>query len=345
MTTLILESEYSIHLASSYFIDTPILKEDWLCICLYYDKIAGILKHSDKFNQNLVRFIEYPLKDLVKRNYTGKQPFELEEISLNAIRYSIDNNFHFLPNLGKINRDEFLTSVNRYIPDSTGSLKKSFLTFDLLKHFVIKNIPTLGGQLSPGLVARLIEFKKSDLGQAFANGVNETIDRYSDYYYLTPELELQLKNEFISIQQAFLSKLDFEKIKSFKFSSIIEDGIGAVAGLAIPCLPLGTIKELFNFAKTHIEFTRNKDLQFILSIFYLQKILQQEIGLVASNHCKICQTTVAEITNLKDEDTHNFILENTGSMCEMHLYGYLTARKFGQLTGKPLLLALKSQDQ
>lgn len=345
MKTLILETEYSINLAGSYFVDTPVLKEDWLCICLYYDQVTGILKPGDKFNQNLIKFIDYPFAELIKQNYTGGQPFEIEEVTLNAVRYSSQNNYHFLPNLERIDRDEFLNSVNKHLPSTIGMLKKSFLTFDLIKHFVIKNIPTLGGQLSSDLEAKLIEFKKSDLGQAFIQGVNDTIDKYSAYYYLTPELKLQLKNEFIDIQQDFLGKLDFEKIKSFKIAPLIEDGIGTAAGLIIPFLPLGTIKELFNFTKTQIDFKRNKGLQFILSIFYLQKILQQEINATTNiNNCVICQTTVAEITNLKDEDTNDFIFKNTATMCLKHLTGYLTARKFGQLTGKPLLLTLKSQD-
>lgn len=345
MRTLILEAEYSINLAGSYFVDTPILKEDWLCICLYYDQVMSILKHSDKFNQDLIKFIDYPFLELLKQNYTGGQPFEIGEAMFNTIRYSTENNFHFLPNLEKVNRDNLLDSVNKHLPKSIELLKKSFLTFDLLKYFITKNIPTLGGKLSSDLEAKLIDFKKSALGQAFINGINDTIDKYSTYYYLTPELEIQLKNEFIEIQQEFLAKLNFEKIKSFKFSSLIEDGVGTAASFIIPFLPMGTIKELFNFAKNQIDFKRNKELQFILSLFYLQKILQQEIKETTNiNYCVICQTTIAEIKNLKDEDTDNFIFNNTKTMCLKHLTGYLTARKFGQLTGKPLLLALKSQD-
>lgn len=112
-----------------------------------------------------------------------------------------------------------------------------------------KTIPTLGGQLSADLEAKLIEFKKSDLGQAFIQGVNETIEKYSAYYYLTPELELQLKNEFIDIQQEFLGKLDFEKIKSFKISPLIEDGIGTAAGFIIPFYHLGQLKSCSTLQK------------------------------------------------------------------------------------------------
>lgn len=344
MKTLILETEYSIFLAGSYFVDTPVLKEDWLCICLYYDQVTGILKANDKFNQDLIKFIYYPFTEFIKQNYTGGQPFDTENITLNAIRYTTENDFHFLPNLDRTDRDEFIFSVNKHLPTAISTLKKSFLSFDLIRHFVVKNIPAIGGQISADLEKKLIEFKKSDFGRAFVEGITNTIEKYSAYYYVTPELDQQLKNEFIDIQQEFLGKLDFEKIKSFKLSSLVEDGIGTAAGFVIPFLPLGTLIELFNFTKTQIEFKRNKGLQFILSIFYLQKILQEELKSTTNiDQCVICQTTAAEIANIKDEEVNEFVFKNTQTMCLKHLTGYLTARKFGQLTGKALLLTLKSQ--
>lgn len=345
MKTLILEAEYSIFLAGSYFVDTPVLKEDWLCIILYYDQVTGLLKVNHKFNQDLIKLIEYPFTEFITQNYTDGQPFDIENITYNALRYATENNFYFLPNLDRIDRDEFISTVNKHLPTAIPTLKKSFLSFDLVRHFVVKNIPVLGGKISAELEKKLIEFKQSDFGKAFVEGITNSIEKYSAYYYLTPELELQLKNEFIDIQQEFLDKLDFEKIKSFKLFSLIEDGIGTAAGSIIPFLPLGTLIELFNFTKTQIEFKRNKGLQFILSIFYLQKILQKEFKPTNKiEHCVICQTTSAEIANLTDGEVNEFVFKNTPSMCMNHLTAYLTARKFGQLTGKPLLLALKSQD-
>lgn len=343
MTTLILDTEYSINLAGSYFVDSPVLKEDWLCICLYYNQVTGVLETGARFNQELIKFIDFPFSESFKHNYTGKLPFELDEVTLNLIRYATENNFHFLPNIEDIDRDTFLNLTNTYLPASIPNLKKSFLTFDLLKNFIVKNSPTLGGKLSTSLETKLIEFKKSDLGIAFREGINETIERYSDFYYVTLELEAQLKNDFIYIQQEFLGKLDFEKIKSFDISSFIEDGIGTAIGLVIPFFPLGTIKELFNFTKTNLEFKQNKRLQFILSIFYLQKILSQEIKSTGNiNHCVICQTTEVEINNLSDEDINLFVFKNTQNMCHKHMVSYLNARKFGQLMGKSLLLSMKT---
>lgn len=345
MKTLILETEYSIFLAGSYVVDAPVLKEDWLCIILYYDQVTGLLKANYKFNQDLLKFIDYPFEEFMKQNYTGGQPFDTENVTFNAIRYATENDFHFLPNLDIIDRDEFISSVNKHLPTAIPNLKKSFLSFDLVRHFVVKNIPALGEQISTELEKKLIEFKQSDFGKAFVEGITDTVNEYSAYYYVTPELDLQLKNEFIDIQQEFLGKLDFEKIKSFKLSSLVEDAIGTAAGFIIPFLPLGTLIELFNFTKTQIDFKRNKGLQFILSIFYLQKILQEELKPTNNiEHCVICQTTSAEIANLKDEEVNEFVFKNTPTMCMKHLTGYLTARKFGQLTGKPLLLALKIQD-
>ncbi|MCL2167917.1 MAG: hypothetical protein FWH59_02190 [Lentimicrobiaceae bacterium] len=345
MKTLILETEYSIFLAPNYISDKLILSDDWLCICLYYEQITGIIKANDNFNQELIKFFDYPFTEFIKYNYLDGRPYNTENITLNAIRYANENGFDFLPNLDRIDRENFIFSVNKHLPEAISTLKKSFLSFDLIRYFVVNNIPTVGGCISKELENKLIEFKKNDFGRAFNEGISNTIEKYSTYYYVTPALEQLLKNEFISIQQEFLGKLDFEKIKSFKFSSLIEDSVGTAVGLVIPFLPLGTLIELFNYIKTQIEFKQNTRLQFILSIYYLQKILQKGLESNPScTHCVICQTTSAEIANMNDDEVDEFIFKNTLTMCMKHLTGYLTARKFGQLTGKALLFALKTQD-
>lgn len=345
MKTLILETEYSVLLKVSYFIDNSFLKDDWLCICLYYDQVISLIGANDKFNKDLIQFIEYPMRESMKQNYTGGQPLDAENITLNAVRYAVLNDFHFLLNLYNTDRDEFIMFVSNHIPSAIPTLKKSFLSFDLIRHFVVKNIPAIEGQLSPEIEKKLIEFKKSDFGQAFVEGITYTVEKYSAYYNVTPELDQQLKNEFIDIQQDFFGKLQFDKIKKFRFSSLVKDGIGKVTELIIPFIPIGTLIELFNFIKTQIEFNRNKELQFILSIFYLQKILNEDLNSTTNiDHCVICQTTAAEISRMNDKEVHEYVFKNTLNMCYKHSAGYLTARKSGQLTGKSLFLILKKID-
>ena len=341
MTKLILETEYSIKLAASYAIESPYMKEDWLCICLYYDEIFGMVEADKDFNQNLIKCSQYPLEEITKKNYTGATFTHPNEVNLNLIRYATENEFHFIPDLERIEREDFINFVNDYLVDSISTLRKSFFTFDLIKYFVLKNLPTISGRLSKELENKLISFKASDFGNAFKDGINDTIEKYSKYYYVTGELEQQLKTEFIEAQQEFLSKLDFEKVKQFKFSSILEDGIGTAANFLIPFLPLGTLIELFNFTKTQIDFKQNSRLQFILSILILQKILQEEIKPIPTESCFICQTTEAEINNLDDDKINEFLSGKMTTMCVTHMIGYLNARKFGNLTGKSLLLTMK----
>lgn len=345
MTTLFLENTYSINLAGNFYSKKPVMDSDWLCITLYYDNIIALLKPNENLNKELIAFLEHPFQELIKVNYTGEPPYDTDEINLNAIRICQEKGYDFLPNLNKTDRDEFLGFVNKYLPETIPLLKNSFLKFDILHHFIVKNIPTIGGQLTKETEEKIIEFKKGDFGKALIEGINEITEKYKGYYYITKELEQQLKNEFIDIQQEFLSKLDFEKIAKFKLGALLEDGIGTAAGLIIPFLPLGTLKEIFNYAKTRHDFKRNKGLKFILSIFYLQKILKEEFkDQPVINHCVICQTTEAEIANLSTEEVHSFIFQNTKTMCYKHLFAYLSARKFANLTGHHLLMALKNEE-
>jgi hypothetical protein len=345
MTTLLLENTFSINLAGNYFSKNPVMSNDWLCIVLYYDNIIAGLRPSENFNKELINFLEHPFQELIKVNYTGEPPYDTDEINLNAIRICQEKGYDFLLNLNETNRDEFIKFVNEYLPETIPKLKNSFLKFDILNQIIVKNIPTIGGQLTKETEEKLIEFKNGDFGKALVDGINETTEKYKGHYYITKELELQLKNEFIEVQQEFLNYIDFDKIKSFKLDVFLDDGIGIVTGLIIPFLPLGTLKEIFNYLKTQHDFKKNKRLQFMLSIFSLQKILMQEFYVQpVTKHCVICQTTEAEIQNLTTEEVHNFIFQSINSICPKHLVAYLSIRKFAKLTGHQLLIALKGED-
>ena len=345
MTTLFLENTYSINLAGNYFSKNPVMSDDWLCVILYYDNIIALLRPSENFNKELINFLEHPFQELIKVNFIGDSPYNPKEINLNAIRICHEKGYDFLLNLNETDRDEFIKFVNKYLPQAIPMLKNSFLKFDIINHIIVKNIPVIGGQLTKETEKKLIEFKNGDWGKALVDGINETTEKYKGHYYITKELELQLKTEFIEVQQEFLSYLDFDKIKKFKLGVLLEDGIGSAAGLIIPFLPIGTLLEIFNYVKTQHYFRRNKKLQFILSIFYLQKIIVQEFNVQPSiKQCMICQTTEAEIQNLSSEEVHNFIFQNKESMCFKHLVTYLSVRKFARLTGHHLLIALKSED-
>jgi hypothetical protein len=178
--------------------------------------------------------------------------------------------------------------------------------------------------------------------KSIQDGIDILVSKYEGNYQLTAKIESEIQDWLIEHQREFLQLVDFDKIKSFDFKSLLEDGVGTIGGLLTPFLPLGTIKEIYNYLINQSKLKNDKELFFMFSLMYLQK--QLKILFVSNDlatQCPICKITKVEIERIPEEEIHEFIFNEIKGLCHEHLIAYLTVRKFGQLTGKELLIAMK----
>ena len=203
-------------------------------------------------------------------------------------------------------------------------------------------ISDIGDKFESDLLFELSDFKHSDLGKAFQDGIDFLVERYSPNYYLTPPVEADLKDFFLREQNELLKKTNIEKIKTFDLSSLLEDGAGAVGSLIFPVLPIGTIKEIFGYFKNSKEFKNDRFLLFVLSFYYIQKLVSKYTKAESlDSKCCICSLTVSEIDKMTKEQAHDFVFKHSRDFCLNHKISYLNNRKFNRLTGKALLINLK----
>ena len=233
----IIENEYNIILGASFFIETPILKKDWLYLILYFDEVYSILsgKRYEKFN--LIKVNDFPLEILI-RKFPESISAEQITFELKAIDYCLEQNIMYVKPINYLERDEFLLNTEKLIPDSLALLKKSFLTIDILNFFFTNYISEIGDKFESDLLFELSDFKHSDLGKSFQDGIDFLAERYFPNYYLTLSVEDDLKNFFLREQNELLKERQIvERIKTFDLSTLLEDGAGAAGSLIIPVLP------------------------------------------------------------------------------------------------------------
>lgn len=341
MRAAIIENEYSIGLGTSFFIDTPVLSKDWLYLILYFDEVYSLLSGDEYEKYNLITINKFPL-EIINRKFIQSSPSDRIPLELNTIDYCLENDLLFVKPVDYSKRDMFLFNIEKELPDSLNLLKKSFLTIDILNLFIKNYISNIGDKFESDLLFELAEFKRSDLGVAFKEGIDFLVEKYSPNYYLTPFIESDLKDLFLREQNELLKKTNIEKIKTFNLSTLLEDGAGVMGSLVIPVLPIGTIKEIFEYFKNSREFKNNKFLLFVLAFYYIQKLISKYTKTECVNSsCKLCSLTVSEIDNMTEEQAHNFILENSLGFCDNHIFSYLKNRKFNGLVGRGLMISLK----
>lgn len=338
-----IENEYDISLGASFFINSPILKKDWLYLILYFDELISLLPSDEYDKYKLVKISPFPF-EIVNRKFSQNSPTDPEPFELNIIDYCVEFGFKYIKQLDYSERDKYLFSIGKKLPSSLQLLKKSFLTIDILEFFISSYISNIGDSFESDLLFELSDFKNSKLGSAFQEGIDILTERYSSNYYLTSSIIDDLKDVFLRTQNELLEKTNIEKIKSFDFSSLIEDGAGVIGSFILPILPLGTIKEIFVHIENSKDFKDNRFFLFVLSFFYIQKLISKysKVTLLDSK-CNLCSITVLEIDKMTEDEANDFVLGNTLGFCKNHMINYMQLRKFRQLTGKTLLINLKKE--
>jgi len=343
MRAAIIENEYDIDLGTSFFIDTPMLKKDWLYLILYFDEVFSLLPGEKYEKYKLITINNFPL-EIVNRRFPQNSPSEPKTLELNTIDYCMEKKLMYIKPVHYSERDEFLFNIEKQLPQSLDLLKKSLLAIDILDFFISNYISDIGEKFDSDLLFELADFKKSDLGCAFQEGIDFLIERYSPNYYLTPAVEADLKDFFLREQNELLKKTNIEKIKTFDLATLMEDGAGVIGSVIIPVLPIGTIKEIFGYFKNSKEFKENRFLLFVLSFYYIQKLISKYTKVEnKDSRCSICSLTISEIDKMSEEQAHDFILKNSLGFCMNHQISYLSNRKFKRLMGRALLLNLKNE--
>lgn len=341
MRKAIIENEYDLSLGASFFIDTPILKKDWLYLILYFDELVSLLPGENYEKFRLITISQFPF-EIINRKFRQKSPSEIETLELNTIDYCIENGIFYIKPIHFSERDNFLFNIEKKLPLSLPLLKNSFLTIDILNFFVSNYISDIGDKFQNDLLFELADFKNSELGKAFQDGIDFLTEKYSPNYYLTPPIEADLKDYFLREQNLLFTKTDIEKIKTFNLSALMEDGAGAIGSVILPVLPIGTIKEIFVFFQNSQDFKKDRFLLFVLSFFYIQKLISKYTKIERKDsRCSICALTVSEIDKMTEEQAHDFVFKNSLGFCLNHKISYLNNRKFNRLTGIALLLNLK----
>jgi hypothetical protein len=336
----VIESEYGIHLGASYLIETPFLKNEWMSIAIYFDEVYALMENT---KYELVKVNEFPIEIIQKTADFGMQDL-VKSMELSLIDFCKNNDYLYLQRIETSHRDQFLTQAERSINNSIGILKKSFLTMDIVSFIVKNNLSSVDSAFNPEFIKSLIDFKKSEYGEAFQSGIDLIVDKFHSNYKLTSEIEQNIRDSFLQKQNELFRKTNIEDLKKLNLSALFEDGIGMVGGLIFPILPLGTIKEIFSFVKSSKEFKNDKELLFVLSIYYLQKCISKNIKDVNEvyKECTICSITKAEIMKFSEDQSHTYVFGAAGSLCERHLVAYLNLRKSKRLVGKELLMNLKN---
>jgi len=346
LNKILLDTTYSINLGTNYFIDDPIISEDWLLILLYFDEVYSLIGQKRiKLFDGIITISEYPI-EAIKNDYkiTNSPLSDPLERTLRLISFCIDNDIHYMPNPHDTDRDSFISQIGVGLPTCINKLKFNFLNFDILTRVIKPYLPNISGKTSIELCDAIKKYKESTFYDHFITGIDLLCKTYKGNYFMSEEMDNEIQNYIIKNQRAFLKLIDFDKIKSFNFKSILEDGVGEIGELLTPFLPLGAIIELYNFIRNTTTLEQNKDMLFVFSLMYLQKVLTPffKKDISPSKQCEICKITSAEVEIFTEEESDNFLLERELFLCRKHLEDHLYIRKFYGFTGKNLLRALKT---
>lgn len=344
MKPILLDTEYSINLATCYFIDNPKIRMDWLIIILHFDQIFSVVgSGKNQYFKGLVEIEQYPFDKILRtKSYTGRSISDPDETHFRLIELCLTEDYLYLPNPFSSDRENLISLMGAKIPESIPFLKESFLRFEILKSIITAYLPSIDGEMSIELRDSLIEFKTSEFQASLNLGIETLLQKYSGNYIVTDQIKNEIQDYTIEHQKRFLELIEFDKIKSLDLKPLVEDGIGTLGGLLTPFLPLGTIKELYFYFKNKATLKNDKDILFVFSLMYLQKLLTSHFVNKAKNpQCPFCKLTAVEINNIPSDEVDDFIFSSTDTMCMDHLIFYLNIRSFHQLTGRDLLMALK----
>ncbi len=340
MTKILLDQETSVRNGVCHVIENPVINEEWLSLVIYFNSVISLLGPKNQFSENLIKIEEFPISDLTKLQVTDAPLTDMFEAKLRIILYCFQNDIIYYDAIDKEERENLINIIGKNINDSVSFLKESFLTVDILKLIILNQLPQISGPLPEKLIDALIKYKKSEHHINLVKGIKLQTQKYKGYFFLTNDIKSNIKATLIENQAVILDLLDFKKITSFDFKSILSDGASGVSSLIIPFLPLGTIQEIYNFFKNNKKIKSNDEILFTLSVMYLQKLLAENLENNQNTQCGICKMTSFEIDNLNDEDVDNHISEVSSNMCNDHRIKYLQLRKFHQLMGKPLLFEM-----
>lgn len=331
----LIENEYSIQLEASSSIQSPYFKTNFLAIILFFDEITSIASFSKIHEKKVCSIKDIPMDLLV---YTR----DIKKFEEQCINYCNINDIIFIKNVIASERDEYIYIMEKEIPGSAKLLKKSFLMLDILD-FILKNyLCNTENRLNDLILNDLANFKKSNLCKSFQKGILLILEKYHSNYYLTESIKKDLNDSILSQQNELLNRTNLSKLKTFDFSAIIEDGAGIASTILLPIMPIGTLKEIYNYFKNKKDFKNNDFYLFILSLFYIQKVMNKFSSKNNDDiNCPICKLTVAEIDKLSEEECHKILLEPNHGFCINHIISYLNNRKIKRLVGKKLLIFMK----
>jgi len=343
MNKILLDTELSIQYGVCHVNDTPSINETWLAFALYFDEIHSLIADLNTLSSDLVKIEKYPIDEILKIKVTNRPITDPLEIKLRLILHCLKNNILFYPVEADDDRASLINEAGKHIPESINFLKRSFITIDIVKLIIVNQLP-VEGDLSEGLARAIKEFKKTEQLATLRTGIEDIVKINSGSYYLSQEIESNIQSMLITNQAEILDLLDFDKITSFDFSSLVSDGVSVVGGLLTSFLPLSTIQEMYDFVKKRKKLKNNKKLLFTLSVMYLQKLLSQNTSYTTKEQCGYCKLTSVEIDRIEAKNEHDTVFKLVDKMCSKHLRKYLELRKFKGLMGKPLLKQMIEDD-
>lgn len=343
MNKILLDTELSIQYGVCHVNDTPSINETWLSFTLYFDEIYSLIADHNNLSSDLIKITKYPIDEILKIKITNRPVTDSLEIKLRLIFHCLKNDILFYPVEADNDRASLINEAGKYIPESINFLKRSFITIDIVKLIIVNQLP-VEGYLSEDLARVIKEFKKTEQLATLRTGIEDIVNINSGSYYLSQEIESNIQSMLIMNQAEILDLLDFDKITTFDFSSLVSDGVSVVGGLLTPFLPLSTIKEMYDFVKKRKKIKDNKKLLFTLSTMYLRKLLSQNTSYTTKEQCGYCKLTSIEIDRIDAKNEYDAVFNLLDKMCSKHRLKYLELRKFKGLMGKPLLKEMIEND-
>lgn len=340
MNKILLGQEDSIRLATCHVIDNPSLNKDCFSFVVFFDSVISLVGKENKLSNDIINIEEYPFESLLKIKVTQAPIQDPFEAKLRTILYCKENDITYFERASKNEREELISSVGEKIDGSVPFLKSSFLTVDIISFMLLDSLPSIDKPLSEDLKNIIVEYKKSEHQKNLVKGIKSQVSKYSGSYYLSSEIESDIKSYMISTQSIILDILDFDKITTFDFKSMISDGASSLSSLIVPFLPIGTIQEIYSYIKKIKKISNSDDILFMLSLIYLQKLISNNLTHNSNTKCDVCKLTYIEVDQINDNEDHSILFKTMENMCEDHRLKYLTLRKFHQLMGKPLLKAM-----
>lgn len=347
---IIPEPSASLHLLASYRVQRPPRKYDLFRIALFFDEISdfslekseldflgiepyGVFSNKAEEILEKVSEIEPPNEqDIANLLRIFDEPTDGGDYAYllirGILRYAQENNYYFYSFPG--HREGFLRFCSEYEPDYLEMMKKSFLLNSILEFIFDAEIPSFDPESSKELLKNFTSFK-----QDFQQGILQFVDNFSGNYRLSEEQKNYIKLKIATDEQQLLEFLKPENLR--KYISKAEIGTEVVSYISAP---IGILIKIGGKIKTIVDF-KNKNLNFILSLFTLKKI-SNLLAPTELPECVVCSLSMTEIENMSEKNCEEMLLDSSTKMCVEHMVAYLDLRKRYNLWGKPLLDAMKN---